>query len=123
MKNDSMDRRAAANRVSIRAVLAVDGEDVTQALARAGIVNPVEIPVLVGEAAKPAAGILGDGITPNLTGRLEADNADDFGSDSQPRSKPAGRPNAESRPSGPATVMLPAAGGMQPFAPVRKRQA
>nr|WP_294555662.1 hypothetical protein [uncultured Rhodopila sp.] len=62
---------APANRVSVRALLAGDGEDVTQALAQAGIFDPVAIPVQLD----PQGGFLGDGITPNLTGVLEPGDA------------------------------------------------
>jgi hypothetical protein len=76
MADDATDKLTAMNRVSIRAVLAAEGEDVTAALAQAGILNPVAIPVLLGEDAHTAGAILGDGITPNLTGVLEPDDED-----------------------------------------------
>jgi len=76
MAESVTDRLTAMNRVSIRAVLAAEGEDVAAALARAGIVNPVAIPVLLGEDAPAAGTVLGDGITPNLTGVLEPDAED-----------------------------------------------
>ena len=120
MTDDPTNSLAAANRVSIRAVLAADGEDVTQALAEAGIVDPVAVPVLLGEAADPAGGILGDGITPNLTGVLEPDDPDDTGPSSDTVIRP-GQTRADAGQDRPITVMLPAAGGMQPLAPVRKR--
>jgi hypothetical protein len=65
------------NRISIRAVFAAEGEDVAEALTRAGILNPVAIPVLLDqEDAHPVGILLGDGITPNLTGVLELDDDD-----------------------------------------------
>ena len=105
---------APANRVSVRALLAGDGEDVTQALAQAGIVDPVAIPVQLD----PQGGFLGDGITPNLTGVLEPDDAADDAP--EPAAGP-GQPVANARSAQPATVMLPPERGMQAFAPVRKR--
>ncbi len=76
MAENPTDKLAAMNRVSIRAVLAAEGEDVTHALVRAGILNPVAIPVLLDEDAPRAGSILGDGITPNVTGVLEPDDED-----------------------------------------------
>ena len=90
MADSPADKLTAMNRVSIRAVLAAEGEDVTEALARAGILNPVAIPVLLDEEdAHPAGHLLGDGITPNLTGVLELDDDeddDDAAHPQQPRS-------------------------------------
>jgi len=114
MTGDASGGPAPANRVSVRAVLAGDGEDVTEALARAGIVDPVAIPVQLD----PACGFLGDGIVPNLTGILEPDEAGDDGS--PPDADPV-QPLADGRSARPATVMLPPGNGMQAFAPVRKR--
>ena len=73
MADNPMLNGKAFDRISIRSVLARDGEDVTQALMQAGIFDPIAVPVVLGEAADPAGGILGDGITPNLTGVLEPD--------------------------------------------------
>jgi hypothetical protein len=113
MTGDLSGGPAAANRVSIRAVLARDNEDVTEALARAGIVEPVAIPV----QADPAEGFLGDGITPNLTGVLEPDET--------PVDDPDPNDGTERPPAGvraqPATATLPPEYGMRAFAPVRKR--
>ena len=61
MTDDPVGSRAASNRVSIRAVLAFDGEDVTQALNQAGIFDPVAVPVTLGDAEDPPGGILGTG--------------------------------------------------------------
>ena len=102
--------------MSIRAVLAHDGEDVTQALARAGIVDPVAIPV----QAEPVGGCLGDGITPNLTGVLEPDEAEEDGPGIAAVSAPP--PLDAARSARPAAAMLPAERGMQAFAPIRKRR-
>nr|WP_294505160.1 hypothetical protein [uncultured Rhodopila sp.] len=103
------------NRVSIRAVLAQDREDVTQALALAGIADPVAIPVQAGVAG----GFLGDGITPNLIGILEPDDADDDGREGAPEMALA---PAEARPAQSETVMPAPEHGMQALAPVRKRR-
>jgi hypothetical protein len=71
------DKLTSMNRVSIRAVLAAEGEDVADALARAGILNPVAIPVLLDDDGHPSGVLFGDGFTPNLTGVLELDDDDD----------------------------------------------
>jgi hypothetical protein len=114
LSGNTNDAPAAANRVSIRAVLAADGDDVTQALAQAGIVDPVAIPV----QADPAEGFLGDGITPNLTGVLEQDEAEDEGPEaSEDTAQAAGETPTAQR----ETAMLPPEYGMQALAPVRKR--
>jgi hypothetical protein len=119
MAGDAISNPAAANRVSIRAVLAADGEDVTQALAQAGIVDPVAIPVHVDAVD----GFLGDGITPNLTGVLEPDAAEDDGPGNDALESSAGRAQAgpDARSAQPGTAMLPPERGMQALAPVRKR--
>ncbi|HET6307128.1 MAG TPA: hypothetical protein VFG12_08080, partial [Rhodopila sp.] len=44
-----MDKLPAHDRVSIRAVLVREGEDPGPALAASGIVEPVAVPVVVGE--------------------------------------------------------------------------
>ncbi len=44
-----LDRIPAFTRISIRAVLVQQGEDPGPALAVAGIINPVAIPVVLGE--------------------------------------------------------------------------
>lgn len=114
LSGNAIDTPAAANRVSLRAVLAADGDDVTQALAQAGIVDPVAIPV----QADPADGFLGDGITPNLTGVLELDEAEDDGPEAleDTAQAAAGVPAAQRGPA-----MLPPEYGMQALAPVRRR--
>jgi hypothetical protein len=115
-----MDKLPAHNRVSIRAVLVHEGEDPSAALAEAGFVNAVAIPVVLGEQPDLSGGILGDGITPNLTAVLETEQEDasDLSFGTQPRSARAA-PGA-SPPSGPATTTLPPAYGMQPLSPVRR---
>ncbi len=120
MSDNPLDKLPAYNRVSIRAVLVREGEDPSAALAEAGIVNPVAIPVVLGEQVDLPGGILGDGITPNLKAVLETEHEHDFGpsSDSQ---HDAARPTAvQARPSRPVTTNLPAAFGMRPLAPVWK---
>ena len=73
-----LDRIPAFNRVSIRAVLVQQGQDPGPALAAAGILNPIAIPVVLGEQVELSSGILGDGITPNLTAVLETEYQDHF---------------------------------------------
>ena len=115
-----MDKIPAHNRVSIRAVLVHEGEDPSAALAEAGFADVVAIPVVLGERPDLSSGILGDGITANLTAVLETEQeeASDVSPGTQPGSARAA-PEASS-PSGPVTSMLPAAYGMRPLAPVRK---
>src|SRR3954447_3738101 len=73
-RDDPGSNRTAGDRVSIRALLVFDGEDATQAFSRAGIFDPVAIPVTLGNAGDPQGGILGDGMTPNLAGEIEPDD-------------------------------------------------
>ena len=114
VSGNAIDTPSAVNRVSIRAVLASDGDDVTQALAQAGIVEPVAIPVQVDQGG----GFLGDGLTPNLTGVLEQDEADDDGPEAGTDTPQAA---AGASTAQPGTVMLPPEHGMQALAPVRRR--
>ncbi|MDR3533481.1 MAG: hypothetical protein P4L90_23345 [Rhodopila sp.] len=120
MNENPMDRLSTFNRVSIRAVLVNEGEDPSTALSEAGIVNPVSISVVVGENLDLSGGILGDGLTPNLTGVLETEPDDDF--DSSPYIQPnkTGRQPDAAQPDEPVTAALPPAFGSRPLAPVRK---
>jgi hypothetical protein len=120
MSDNPMDKLPAHNRVSIRAVLVHEGEDESAALAEAGFVNSVAIPVAMGEQPDLSGGILGNGITPNLVAVLEEEQEED-GSDDSSDSQPdtAGSGQGDGRPSGSAATKLPAAYGMQPLAPVR----
>jgi hypothetical protein len=120
MSDNPMDKLPTVNRVSIPAILVEEGEDPSAALAEAGFVNAVAIPVIVAEELDLSGGILGNGITPNLIGVLETEQEDepDFSPDLQSgaaRSVPDATPSVE-----PATTMLPPAFGMQPLAPVRR---
>ena len=63
----------AHNRVSIRAVLVQAGVDPGPALRAAGILDPIAIPVVLGEDPSVPGGILGDGVTPNLRAVLETE--------------------------------------------------
>ncbi len=87
MSDDPLSRLPSFSRVSIQAVLVKEGEDPSAALAEAGLVNPVAIPVLLGDEPHLSGGILGDGITPNLTAFLESAYPDDR--DASPHSQPA----------------------------------
>jgi hypothetical protein len=71
MSRNPLGHLPAFNQVSIRAVLVSEGEDAGPALSEAGIVNPIAIPVVRGETLDLSGGILGDGLTPNLTAVLE----------------------------------------------------
>ena len=122
MSDDSMDKPPAFNRVSIRAVVVEDGEDPGHALAEAGFAEAVAIPVVLGEDLNAAGGILGNGVTPNLTAVLEADVEDDEENIVVGTRTDQARATAETPPSsGPVTTNLPAANGGRPLAPVRKR--
>ena len=119
MSDNPLDKLPEHNRVSIRAVLVHEGEDASAALAKAGFVNAIAIPVMLGEDLDLSGGILGNGITPNLIAVLETEQEDGISGlpDAQPVS---GRPaEHDVRPSGPVRTMLPAAFGTQPLAPVR----
>ncbi len=132
MSDNPLDGIPNFDRISVRAVLVADGEDPGQALAAAGIVDPIAVPVVFGEAA-PGIGF-GDGITPNLTAVLEPDpqahafdpafGADDtdagyFDADSPDMQTRQPGPDDRDR-SEPVQVNLPAAFGSQPLAPARR---
>jgi hypothetical protein len=119
MSDNATDKLSTVNRVSIRAVLVNEGEDPSAALAEAGFVETISIPVVLGEELDLSGGILGNGMTPNLTAVLETEQPDgsDASSGTQPgsaRTAPDVTPDA-----GPVATMLPAAYGIQPLAPVR----
>jgi len=116
MSDTPLDRLPAFNRVSIRGVLVHEGEDPRPALAAAGIVNPIAIPVVLGEDLDLSGGILGNGITPNLKAVLETEQHDDF--DSSPTNQPneAGSQPSAARSAEPVTTTLPAAYGQPSFA-------
>jgi len=118
MSDNPLDRIPAYNRVSIRAVLVHEGEDPGPALAAAGIVDPIAIPVVPGEHLDLGGGILGDGITPNLIAVLEAEQHDDF--DASPTNQlnlAVSKPGAV-RPAEPVATTLPVTFGVGSFAPV-----
>jgi hypothetical protein len=123
MSDDPMSRIPAYDRISIRAVLVSEGEDAAAALARAGIIDAVAIPVVLGDDPNLFGGILGDGFTPNPSGVLETEDEEIFesmggGGGTVPKTE---RPAAnEGSPSRSVSSMLPAAFGMKSLAPVRK---
>ncbi len=118
MSDDPAQRLAAANRLSIRAVLDTGQGDIQSALTKAGIFEPVAIPVWVGDDPRQQGGFLGDGITPNVTATLEPDEPDAFYSDQA--FEPPPQPASQAEAAAPGTTTLPAAFGMRPMAPVRK---
>jgi hypothetical protein len=120
MNDDPKNRVPASDRISIRAVLVHEGEDASAALAAAGIVDAVALPVFVGEAVDLSGGILGDGLTANPIAVLETEQGEGFNSSSgrQPVSSARSSGDTAQR-AGPVTTTLPAAFGMQPLAPVR----
>ncbi|HEX4367088.1 MAG TPA: hypothetical protein VH023_09680 [Rhodopila sp.] len=119
MSDNPLDKIPAHNLVSIRAVLVNENEDASAALAEAGFAETISIPVVLGEYPDLSGGILGNGITPNVTAVLETDP--DAAADTSPNVRPsAARPErGDVGRSGPVTTMLPPAFGMQPLAPVR----
>lgn len=126
MEDDLSQRLIASSRQSFRAVLAPVGADVSDALRQAGIFNPVSVPVVEGEDPTVPGGILGNGVTPNLTAVLEPDASDWPESFEDWVQTQPGPPDAGTRPEqarGAATTNLPAAFGRQPLAPVRKQGA
>jgi hypothetical protein len=122
MSDDPMDNLPAFNRVSIRAVLVEDGEDPSHALAEAGFAEAVAIPVVLGEDLDLSGGILGNGITPNLIAMLETEIEDDEHGAAPGCTPGQVQATSEAPPTSRlATTNLPAAFGVQPLAPVRKR--
>lgn len=120
MSDAPTDRLAAANRVSIRAVLVSQGVDASAALARAGIIDAVAIPVVVGDDVDLPGGIFGNGRTPNLTAVLETEQEDGFEDQAGTEPGSARSTENETQSLGPVTGTVPAAFGIQPLAPVRK---
>ncbi len=108
------------DRVSIRTVLVREGEDPGAALAVADLVDPIALPVMSGEQPDVPGGILGNGITPNVTALLETEQPDVSGEASKARSGSVRSADRRTRTSEPASVVPPAASGIQSLAPVRK---
>jgi hypothetical protein len=132
MSDNSLDRIPSFDRISIRAVVVMEGEDPGPLLAAAGIVDPVAVPAVFGEAAPGRS--FGDGFTPNVSAVVEFDQeAGGFeggGNEQEDGGGSAGRRPDETRsavdslrsgppPSGVGTVTLPEAYGIKPLAPVR----
>jgi hypothetical protein len=118
MSGNPLDGIPAYNRVSIRAVLVHGDEDPGPALAAAGITDPIAIPVVMGEDLDLFGGMLGDGITPNLTAVLETEAREDFGYSSTDRSDQTDSQPDAARPASPFTTTAPLAFGMRSFAPI-----
>ncbi len=115
---DRDDRVDRANRVSVRAVLAQDGELPVQALLDAGIYEPISVPVVMGEHEPHLDnGILGDGLTENLTAVLETEMPED-GDQTSANSSPS---RSMAQHDAPTTATLPSTYGLRPMAPVRVR--
>jgi len=121
MSDDPMDRVPAFDRVSVAAVVVRDGEDPTAALLKAGITDPIAVPVVFGEDLP--AGILGDGVTPNLVAVIETEQQED--DDTSPHAAINRVESHLDQTQSPTAVTgtLPAAFGMKPLAPVRPRGA
>jgi hypothetical protein len=133
MSDNPLDRIPAFDRVSLRAVMVPEGADPGPALAAAGIVDPIALPIVFGE--DPPDRSFGDGFTPNVKAVLEYDQPQVFDSDFASGNRlPTADTLASSAgtqfrapesaaddepPSRSATVNLPATYGMQSLAPVR----
>jgi hypothetical protein len=120
MTDNPMDSLSHFDLVSIRAVLVHDGEDPSDAVSEAGIHDPIEVPVTMGEDMSLAEGGLGDGITPNLSAVLETERWDIVALSSQSRPGDTSGASDSARPAQSGTTTLPAAYGIQPLAPVRR---
>jgi hypothetical protein len=126
MSGNPLDRIPGFDRVSVRAVVVMEGEDPGPLLAAAGIVDPVAVPVVFGADAPDRR--FGDGLTPNVSAVVEFDERpEDEGDepsdvDESAGSRPARSPSAatEVQPFKSDTSTLPAAYGMTPLAPVRR---
>lgn len=118
MSDARAEKPPAHNRVSIRAILVHEGEDATAALAEAGLVDVISIPVVLGEDSHLPEGILGDGITQNLTAVLETVQQEASDAFSSPPAATAGSDREATPEPRPATTTLPAAFGTRPLAPV-----
>ncbi len=121
MSDNPLDHISSFDMVSFRAVLVAQGEDPGQALSDAGIIDPVALPVILGDNPTLPTGILGDGLTPNIVAVLQTEQPDGVG-DAEPAM--GGRLGSGSQMAQPArafTKTLPAAFGNKPLAPVRQR--
>ncbi len=134
MSDNPLDRIPTHDRVSIRAVVVPDGVDPGPALARAGITDPLTLPMRFGEG--PPDRNFGDGFTPNVIAVLEyatqGASASGTGHGEDGARDPAlirrdGGARADPLPGDtggllaePPTINVPAEYGMQPLAPVRR---
>ncbi len=135
MSDNPLDSIPTFDRVSLRAVLVHEGEDPSDALAQAGLIDAVSVPVVVGDVAGLSGGILGDGATPNVIAVLETEEPEPEQAQSgqalagqpQPQTEQANAANpsgaAATPPTGPATAGLTEAFGTRPLAPIRNRGA
>lgn len=120
MTGNPLDDIPAFNRITFQAVLTDGTEDPADALAAAGIFDPVTVPISPGDEPDQGSGIIQGGPVPNLTAVLEEDEEengggghdDDARERQAPRDRPVGRPTRQ-------TAVLPAAFGQRPLAPVR----
>lgn len=123
MNDDPLEQIPSFDRVTIAAVLASDGEDVSEALAEAGIFDAIELRISFDGDLDASGVLLGDGFTPNLTAVVEFEQPQDepdwqsSGSDSGWLATNAVQDTASE------TSSLPAAYGMKPVAPVRRRKS
>ncbi|WP_428485573.1 hypothetical protein [Rhodopila sp.] len=124
MSDDPADRLTKANRISIQAVLVPEGHDPVPLLLANGIYEPVAIPFVVDDDAFNSGGILGDGVTPNVVATLdfgEQEPTDATSGQSAPDPSAADAAGQAAEKQAAPTVTLPAAYGIKPLAPVRKR--
>ena len=118
MTNNPLDKIPSFNRVSIRAVLVADGQDPHDALAEAGIHDPVAVRVVLADDPDLSGGVLGDTLTPNLMAVLEPDQPDDF---ADTPSTPPNRTNSAAltdQPQRAPVTTMPAAFGQRTYAPI-----
>jgi hypothetical protein len=116
MNDNPKDNMPARDRVSIRAVLLEDGEDIAAALIQAGIYDPVAIPVVFGESPSLPTGMLGDGVTPNLTAVLETEQPDEADASAETQ-------RARPRPDPISPAQSPNTHRTKPLAPIRQTRA
>ena len=92
MSDNPLDRIPSFDRVSVRAVVVMEGEDPGPLLAAAGIVDPVAVPVVFGETAPDRS--FGDGLTPNVSAVVEFDQAREDAEGRAGRQRRVGRKGA-----------------------------
>ncbi len=119
MSDDPLDLLPSFARVSVAAVLVSGDADPRAALAEAGITDPVAVEIRIGDTVDPSQGILGDGVTPNLTAVLETRNRNSAGACTAGQQPASGFLEQAARSVPGDAFNLPPAFGLRPVAPVR----